>query len=100
MRVQRRSRNKGDLPLRNHAHALRRRRPRPIERDDAGDRARPTAAARFSYAADVREREFLGDAITDWIRLHPEYEIFDKIVTQSSDAEFHCLAITVFYRTK
>lgn len=48
-------------------------------------------------ATKAREREFLGEAITDWIRLHPEYEVFDKIVTQSSDAEFHCLAITLFY---
>ena len=49
-------------------------------------------------ATKARDRESLGEAITDWIRLHPEFELFDKIVTQSSDAEFHCLAITVFYR--
>jgi hypothetical protein len=51
-------------------------------------------------ATKARDREVLGETITDWIRLHPEYEVFDKIVTQSSDAEFHCLAITVFYRTR
>jgi hypothetical protein len=42
----------------------------------------------------------LGEAITEWIRAHREYAVFDKIVTQSSDAEFHCLAITVFYRMR
>ena len=31
-------------------------------------------------------------------RLHPEHEIVDKIVTQSSDSEFHCLTITLFYK--
>ncbi len=51
-------------------------------------------------ATKARDREALGETITEWIRLHPEYELFDKIVTQSSDAEFHCLAITVFYRAR
>ncbi|HTR56307.1 MAG TPA: hypothetical protein VMJ10_36790 [Kofleriaceae bacterium] len=49
-------------------------------------------------ATKARDRDALGDMITDWIRAHPEVEVFDKIVTQSSDAEFHCLAITLFYR--
>ncbi len=40
----------------------------------------------------------LGERVTAWILEHPELEAFDKIVTQSSDAEFHCLAITIFYR--
>jgi hypothetical protein len=51
-------------------------------------------------ATKARDRESLGETITDWIRNHPELEVFDKIVTQSSDAEFHCLAITVFYRER
>lgn len=45
----------------------------------------------------AREREFLGELITDWIRTHPEYEVFDKVVTQSSDREFHCLTITIVF---
>lgn len=48
-------------------------------------------------ATKARDREFLGETITDWIRSHPECEVFEKLVTQSSDAEFHCLAITVLY---
>ncbi len=51
-------------------------------------------------ATKARDRELLGETITDWIRGHPEHEVFEKIVTQSSDAEFHCLAITVFYRAR
>lgn len=49
-------------------------------------------------ATKAKEREFLGETITDWMRVHPEYDVFEKIVTQSSDAEFHCLAITLFFR--
>lgn len=48
-------------------------------------------------ATKARDRELLGETITDWIRSHPECEVFEKLVTQSSDAEFHCLAITVLY---
>jgi len=48
-------------------------------------------------ATKMRDRDALGESITEWIRAHPELEVFEKIVTQSSDAEFHCLAITVFY---
>ena len=49
-------------------------------------------------ATKARDRELLGETITAWIRSHTEFEVFDKIVTQSSDAEFHCLAITLAYR--
>ena len=49
-------------------------------------------------ATKAKERELLGELITDWIRSHPDHEIVDKIVTQSSDSEFHCLTITLFYK--
>lgn len=49
-------------------------------------------------ATKAKDREFLGETITDWIRSHPEFDIMDKVITQSSDAEFHCLAITILYR--
>ena len=48
-------------------------------------------------ATKARDREVLGERVTDWIREHSEHEVFDKTVTQSSDAEFHCLTITLFY---
>lgn len=51
-------------------------------------------------ATKAKEREGLGEQVTKWIRNNPEAEIVDKIVTQSSDSEFHCLTITVFYRGK
>ena len=51
-------------------------------------------------ATKAKEREGLGDQVTRWLRDHKDYEIVDKIVTQSSDSEFHCLTITLFYRSK
>jgi hypothetical protein len=51
-------------------------------------------------ATKAKEREGLGELVTEWIRGNPEAEIVDKIVTQSSDSEFHCLTITLFYRTR
>lgn len=50
-------------------------------------------------ATKARDRDGLSDKITSWLRENPSLEVFDKIVTQSSDAEFHCFTITLFYRT-
>jgi hypothetical protein len=50
-------------------------------------------------ATKAREREDLGEQVTHWIRNNPNARIIDKIVTQSSDREFHCLTITIFYET-
>ena len=60
----------------------------------------PYSGAKVFSATKAREREELGESVTRWIREHPEYEIIDKIVTQSSDREFHCLTLTVFYQAK
>ncbi|MBC7975124.1 MAG: hypothetical protein H7138_09080 [Myxococcales bacterium] len=43
------------------------------------------------------DRDRLGDRVTDWIAAHPHLKVTEMIVTQSSDAAFHCIAITVFY---
>ena len=45
----------------------------------------------------AQERDQLGEKITAWLRDHPHAKVVDKIVTQSSDEAFHCLAITLFY---
>ncbi|HEY7954018.1 MAG: hypothetical protein ACHQ17_01330 [Polyangia bacterium] len=45
----------------------------------------------------AQERDQLGEKITQWLKANPGVEIIDKIVTQSSDEAFHCLAITLFY---
>lgn len=58
-----------------------------------------TGAKVFS-ATRAKEREDLGDAVTRWLRANPNLEIVDKVVTQSSDHEFHCLTVTIFYRDR
>jgi hypothetical protein len=49
-------------------------------------------------ATRAREREELGETITRWLKANPQVEIIDKIVTQSSDREFHCVTVTFFFR--
>jgi len=48
----------------------------------------------------ARDRETMGETITKWLRENPGVEVVDRVVTQSSDKEFHCLTITVFYRPR
>ena len=48
----------------------------------------------------ARDREAMGDNITRWLHDNQQLEIVDKIVTQSSDKEFHCLTITLFFKEK
>ncbi len=49
-------------------------------------------------ATKAKEREILGETITKWLRDNPGIKVVDKVVTQSSDSEFHCLTITIFYK--
>jgi len=50
-------------------------------------------------ATKAREREEISDRINDWLA-SSNVEVVDKQVTQSSDREFHCLTITIFYKRK
>jgi hypothetical protein len=43
------------------------------------------------------DRVRLGETVTSWLA-RTGLEVDDIVVTQSSDASFHCIAITVFYR--
>ena len=60
----------------------------------------PSLGLKVFSATKARDREALGETITVWIRAHPECELIGKTATQSSDAEFHCLAITLVYRLR
>ena len=45
-----------------------------------------------------KERDEMGEVITRWLRAKKgSIEIIDKVVTQSSDSEYHCVTITIFY---
>lgn len=43
------------------------------------------------------QRDTIGDVITAWIQRHPSCSIREMIVSQSSDASFHCYSFTLFY---
>ena len=58
---------------------------------------RMVMGAKVFTATKAKDREELGEVLTRWIRDNPRAKILDKIVTQSSDSEFHCLSITIFY---
>jgi len=45
----------------------------------------------------ARNREELGEKATEWLRRHPKCEIIDLRVVQSSDREFHCITLVLFY---
>lgn len=47
-------------------------------------------------ATKARERESLGEKITAWIK-ETKPVIKDTVVRQSSDHEFHCLSVTIFF---
>ena len=43
------------------------------------------------------QRDQLGEQVTAWLAARPHLKLADVVVTQSSDEQFHCIAITVFY---
>lgn len=52
-------------------------------------------------ATKQKDRDELGETATRWLDEHRNrVEIVDKTVTQSSDNEYHCLTITVFYKRR
>ncbi|HEU4382408.1 MAG TPA: hypothetical protein VFR85_02800 [Anaeromyxobacteraceae bacterium] len=51
-------------------------------------------------ATKARDREELGETVTRWLHSNPSVEVVDRVVSQSSDNEFHCLTIVLFYRQK
>jgi hypothetical protein len=64
-----------------------------------GSGVRFTGVKVFS-ATKAKEREELGDSITRWLRSNADLEVVERVVTQSSDNEFHCLTIVLFYRDR
>ena len=45
----------------------------------------------------VADRTGLGEKVTEWIARHAHVVVTEIVVTQSSDAQFHCIAISLFY---
>ena len=51
-------------------------------------------------ATKAKDRDELGETITRWLRANADLEVVDRVVTQSSDDEFHCLSIVLFFRAR
>jgi hypothetical protein len=51
-------------------------------------------------ATKAKDREELGENITRWIKSNADLEIVDTVVRQSSDNEFHCYSMVLFYRPR
>lgn len=51
-------------------------------------------------ATKAKEREELGENVTRWLRSNSDLEIVDRVVAQSSDNEFHCYTLVLFYKHK
>jgi len=54
-------------------------------------------AIKVFSATKAKERADLGEEITAWIEANPTVKIIDTQIKQSSDSEFHCLTIVIFY---
>jgi hypothetical protein len=51
-------------------------------------------------ATKAKERDDLGEQVTRWLRANADLEIVDRTVMQSSDNEFHCLTVVIFYKPR
>lgn len=49
-------------------------------------------------ATKSKDREELGGRVTAFLQGPEVKEVVDKQVLQSSDSEFHCLSIVIWYR--
>jgi hypothetical protein len=58
----------------------------------------PFNGVKIFSATMFADRGQLGDRITAWIANGPQRKLTDIIVTQSSDAAFHCITISIFYQ--
>jgi hypothetical protein len=43
----------------------------------------------------AREREEIGERVTAWIAAHPELQILQTFVRQTSDSAFHCFSFVL-----
>jgi hypothetical protein len=69
-----------------------------LEDHARGSRREPSFNGVKVFSATMfADRDRLGDRVTDWIAANGHLKVTEMIVTQSSDAAFHCVAITVFY---
>ena len=59
---------------------------------------RPFTGVKIFSTTLARDRDALSERITKWLKENPQLELVDQLVRQSSDKEFHCLSILLFFR--
>ncbi|MEO1481882.1 MAG: hypothetical protein AAFU77_07230 [Myxococcota bacterium] len=58
-------------------------------------------AVKVFSATKQKDRDELGETVSRWLeQKRGQVDVVDKIVTQSSDSEYHCVTITLFYNFK
>ena len=57
---------------------------------------RPINLVKVFSATKSRDRERLGERVTDWIAANPTVEVVRTSITQTSDHAFHCLSFVLF----
>jgi hypothetical protein len=67
---------------------------------DGRESAMQFTGVKVFSATKAKEREELGESVTRWLRSNTDLEVVDRVVTQSSDDEFHCLTIVLFFRQR
>jgi hypothetical protein len=67
---------------------------------DGRESAMQFTGVKVFSATKAKDRDELGENITRWLRSNGDLEVVDRVVTQSSDDEFHCLTIVLFYRER
>ena len=48
----------------------------------------------------AKDREAIGDRVTDWIAANPTFRIVTTVVALSSDLKFHCYSIVLLCSTR
>ena len=43
----------------------------------------------------AKDREVLGEKVTDWLRRNPKVQVDELRTMQSSDEQFHCITVVV-----
>lgn len=50
-------------------------------------------------ATKARDRETIGERVTEWIRSNPSVQVVRTVISQTSDSEFHCLSFVLICAT-
>ena len=55
----------------------------------------PINLVKVFSATKAKDRQSIGDHVTDWITANPTVRIVQTVVAQSSDVKFHCFSIVL-----